>query len=131
MIEVVAGIIKDGNKILIAKRSAHKSLPGKWEFPGGKIEKCELPESALERELKEEFNIVTKIGKHFKTVEYSYETFDIRLISYYAKYISGSFTLTDHDKIIWVDILTLLDFELADADVPIAKELINMYVNTI
>ena len=41
MIDVVAGIIMDGNKVLLARRAAHKSFSGKWEFPGGKIEKNE------------------------------------------------------------------------------------------
>lgn len=35
MIEVVAGILIKKGKVLIAKRAAHKSMPGKWEFPGG------------------------------------------------------------------------------------------------
>jgi 8-oxo-dGTP diphosphatase len=129
MIDVVAGIIIDGNNVLIARRAAHKIFPGKWEFPGGKIEKSEKPESALRRELKEEFDIKTKVNEHFKTVEYSYEDFDIRLISYFAKYISGTFNLTDHDKINWVEIPRLLDFDLAGADVPIAKGLMERHSN--
>lgn len=47
MIEVVAGIIKIVGKVLIAKRASHKTLPGKWEFPGGKIKKDEDHHAAL------------------------------------------------------------------------------------
>ena len=53
-IEVVAAVmIGDSGKVLIARRASHKLLPGKWEFPGGKIEGNETPELALERELRE------------------------------------------------------------------------------
>jgi 8-oxo-dGTP diphosphatase len=128
MIDVVAGIIMDGNKVLLARRAAHKSFSGKWEFPGGKIENGEKPESALERELKEEFDITTNVGEHFKTVEYSYEDFDIRLISYFTVYISGSFNLIDHDKINWVEIPRLLDYCLAEADIPVAERLMRISV---
>lgn len=57
-IKVVAGVIyNDQNEILIARRGAHKTMPGKWEFPGGKIEPEECPVQALRREFQEEFNL--------------------------------------------------------------------------
>ena len=33
---------------------------GKWEFPGGKVEKDETEEHAIEREIKEEFEMDIK-----------------------------------------------------------------------
>ena len=41
MINVVCGIIKKSNKVLIGRRGSGESMPGFWEFPGGKIEKGE------------------------------------------------------------------------------------------
>src|SRR5687768_6282514 len=98
MIDVVAGIIRKENKILIARRSSHKSLGGKWEFPGGKIEQGENPKDALERELFEEFNITTTTREYFCSVEHDYQTFQIRLISFFSDYVAGEFTLIDHDS---------------------------------
>ena len=36
MIEVVAAVIRRGDKILICQRPQGKNLAGFWEFPGGK-----------------------------------------------------------------------------------------------
>jgi|APSaa5957512622_1039677.scaffolds.fasta_scaffold52608_2 8-oxo-dGTP diphosphatase len=123
MIDVVAAIIIDGEKVLIARRANHKSLPGKWEFPGGKVEEGETPKEALVRELTEEFEITTEIGSLFKTIEHSYGDFDIRLAAYFTKIVAGNFRLSDHDKILWVDSVALTKYDLAAADLPIAKEL--------
>lgn len=41
---VVAGIVTFEEKILIAKRAEGEKMEGRWEFPGGKIEKDETPE---------------------------------------------------------------------------------------
>ena len=42
MMKVVAALIENGNKVLLAKRSTGDiNVLGKWEFPGGKVEKDE------------------------------------------------------------------------------------------
>lgn len=128
MIEVVAGIIMQNDLILIARRAPHKSHPGKWEFPGGKIEKFETPETALERELKEEFTIQTKTGRFITSTIHDYGTFQINLLAYYSDYISGDFILIDHDKITWVKVQELLLYDLAEADIFIVKTIINLMI---
>ena len=51
-INVVAAVIYNkAGEILIAKRPLTKHQGGLWEFPGGKINKKELPLTALTREL--------------------------------------------------------------------------------
>ena len=73
---VVAGIFIDHDKsILLAQRSAEKSFPLQWEFPGGKIDEGENSESALRRELFEELNIEVDKMKLFDSVIHEYELF--------------------------------------------------------
>lgn len=52
---VLTGILKDGDLLLVVKRSINDELyPGAWEFPGGHLENGELIKEGLKRELKEE-----------------------------------------------------------------------------
>ena len=67
MIKVVAALIENNGKFLIAKRSTgDKNVLGKWEFPGGKVKENESELKAIEREIKEEFEIDVK-AKEFVT----------------------------------------------------------------
>ncbi|WP_152557175.1 NUDIX domain-containing protein, partial [Photobacterium sanctipauli] len=63
VILVVAGVIEKRGQYLLAQRLDGASQGGLWEFPGGKVERSETPEQALERELGEELAIETKTGQ--------------------------------------------------------------------
>lgn len=57
MIEVVTGVIIQGNRVLLTQRRADKPWPFAWETPGGKVEWPESQHAALKRELNEELGI--------------------------------------------------------------------------
>ena len=110
IINVVAALIEKDGKFLIAKRSTgDPNVLGKWEFPGGKVQNNEDEKHAIEREIKEEFELCIKADK----------TVDLKL--YKCKYISGEFNLHDHSEYSWVSKNDLLNFDLALADIPLAK----------
>lgn len=129
---VVCGIIQDEKgRLLIARRPEGKALAGYWEFPGGKIEQGETPESALRRELREELLIETEILQTLPPVEHHYHalsssstdtsprTISIILIPCHARIISGNPHPTEHTEIAWrcpseIDLSTL-----APADIPV------------
>ena len=122
MIKVVAALIEKENKILIAKRSTgDPNVFGKWEFPGGKVKKNEDEKHAIEREILEEFELVIKAKSFVKNniCEYPTKTVDLRLYS--CEYISGDFHLHDHSDYRWVERQELLNYDLAPADIPLAK----------
>ena len=52
-IQVVAAIIKKGNKIFATQRGYGEFKDG-WEFPGGKVEPNETKEAAIIREIEED-----------------------------------------------------------------------------
>src|SRR6056297_3191698 len=70
---VSAVIIRDkDNKVFIGKRSLNKEYsPGEWETIGGRVEKGEKIEEALEREVREELNVKIEKVRYFK--DYSFE----------------------------------------------------------
>ena len=122
MIKVVAALIEKDNKVLIAKRSTgDPNVLGKWEFPGGKVELDEDEIHAIEREIREEFELEIK-AKEFLTNNvcvYPTKTVDLRLYS--CDYIKGEFKLHDHSEIAWVCKKDLIKYDLAPADIPLAK----------
>lgn len=122
MIKVVAALIENDNKVLLAKRSTGDSnVFGKWEFPGGKVEPEENEINAIEREIKEEFELIIK-AKEFvinSICEYPTKVVDLRL--YKCDYESGEFNLHDHSEYKWVNKEELLEYDLAPADIPLAE----------
>ena len=128
MITVVAALIKKDDKYLIAKRSTGDSnVLEKWEFPGGKVGQNEDEKEAIEREIKEEFELDIKAKEYVinSVFEYPAKTVDLRLYS--CDYISGKFHLHDHSEYRWVDKKELLEYDLAPADIPLAKYVKEMY----
>jgi len=57
MIVVAAALVDGDRRVLLQKRAPGRSMAGLWEFPGGKVEPGEAPETALARELHEELGI--------------------------------------------------------------------------
>jgi len=123
MIKVVAAVIEQNGKVLIARRRPGKSQAGKWEFPGGKLEEGESPEECLQRELAEEFQITVTVGAYICSTQYRYEHGEIELIAYHVEYQSGNFVLSDHDRIEWISPSDYENYEFSAADVPIVQKL--------
>ena len=122
MITVVAALIRKNNRYLIARRATgSEEVLGKWEFPGGKVEKNETEEQALEREIKEEFEMNIKAVKFITNniCEYPSKTIDLRL--YECKYLSGDFHLHDHFEYKFVYKKDFFKYDLCPADIPLAK----------
>ena len=122
LIKVVAALIEKENKILIAKRSTgDPNVLGKWEFPGVKVELNEDEFHAIEREILEEFELKIKAKKFVvnNICEYPAKTVDLRLYS--CDYVDGDFKLHDHSEYKWVKKEELLNYDLAPADMPLAR----------
>lgn len=123
MKEVVAGLIKKNNKLLIARRTFPPELNGKWEFPGGKIERYETPQQGLEREIFEEFNMRVFAKDKYISVLHTHARGPINLLFYWAEWLEGDPVLIDHDMFAWVDIDNLNQYDFAPADSIVAQKL--------
>jgi 8-oxo-dGTP diphosphatase len=94
------------------------SQPGYWEFPGGKIEQGENPKAALVREIREELLCDIQVGEHIKEVVYDYPNLRVRLVTYYARLISGIPIATEHERLKWVSCDDIENLRWAPADIP-------------
>ena len=66
---VVVGLLIHEGKILIARRRLWDSNGGKWEFPGGKMEKGEDRRAALKREMMEELGVEVSVRPFFHRIQ--------------------------------------------------------------
>jgi len=127
MLQVTCAILVHDQKILICQRAENMSLPLKWEFPGGKLEKGESEESCLIREIKEELRIDIEIQQRLTPIEHKYETFTIRLIPFISTATNPILQLTEHKAYAWVMPQALLQYDLAPADIPIVHEILKLW----
>jgi 8-oxo-dGTP diphosphatase len=114
---VGAALIQDG-LCLVAKRGPTMSLPGKWEFPGGKVEPDESPEAALARELSEELGVAVRVGPFLARGSARSEHKLIQLDIYAAVLQRGTPTLREHQEARWLSADELPDLDWAEADIP-------------
>lgn len=120
IVQVVAAIIRDGDKILATQRG-YGEFAGGWEFPGGKVESGESDEVALVREIQEELEVEIEVGEFVHTVEYDYPNFHLSMNCYFGKVVNGEIVLTEHQAAKWLTRDTLMSVEWLPADVSLIE----------
>lgn len=132
LIPVTCAIIFHQGKVLAAQRSEAMDLPGKWEFPGGKMEAGEDPEDCLIREIAEELAVKIRILGALSPCDHRYSPEKvIRLIPFLASLESFDFQLLEHAQITWIDEKALFSLDWAAADLPIVHELQEKWVKLV
>lgn len=127
MIEVVCAYIEINKNVLIARRATgDESVYGKWEFPGGKIEPGETKAQAIEREIKEEFEVVVHAEDELAETIHMYPNKDVKLTLIRCNYVEGEFTMQeDHLDYTWVHKEDLINYDLAAADLELVQKILN------
>ena len=119
---VVAAALVDGDgRILVQKRAADRKMAGLWEFPGGKCEEGETPESALIRELDEELGIQTD-SACLAPATFASEPLDGRdmlLLLYVCRKWRGMPRALDAESLKWVYPRELHQLAMPPADKPL------------
>ncbi len=100
-IEVVAAIIRNGNKIFATQRG-YGEWKDWWEFPGGKMEPGETAEEALRREIREELSTEINVEELLCTVEYDYPKFHITMHCFLCSLLSDALHLNEHEAARWL-----------------------------
>jgi 8-oxo-dGTP diphosphatase len=109
-IHVVAAVIvsADQQQIFISRRADHLHQGGFWEFPGGKVEADESPESALARELFEELDIQVKTAEPYMQVEHDYPDKQVFLDIWQVNSFTGTARGKEGQECRWVSLQELL-----------------------
>ena len=109
--------------MLLAQRPAHKHLPLKWEFPGGKVEAGEEPAAALCREIREELGCDIVIGRALPRFLHTYGTTVIEMIPFVCTLAPGTSEPHPHEHIAlaWATPPELKGYDLAAADLPVVR----------
>ncbi|MDD3138522.1 MAG: (deoxy)nucleoside triphosphate pyrophosphohydrolase [Lachnospiraceae bacterium] len=121
-IEVVAAIIKDGEKILATQRG-YGEFVGSWEFPGGKMEVGESREYALRREILEELEVTIEVDDYLLTVEYIYPSFHLTMHCYFCHVVEGTINFVEHLAGCWLKKDELDSVKWLPADIDVVEKL--------
>ena len=100
-----------------------KYLGGFWEFPGGKVEFGETPQTALTREIFEELNVCVSVGTPLKPSIWNDSNYLIHLQPFFCEIISGELQLLVHAELRWCFPEDFNELSWADADIPILCEI--------
>jgi 8-oxo-dGTP diphosphatase len=117
-INVVGAVIVREGLVFCAQRGAEGNLPGKWEFPGGKIESGESASIALEREIREELNCAVRVGEQVASTDHAYEFGIVSLTTFYCELSDGEPVLSEHQASAWLPPSDLSSLDWAPADLP-------------
>ena len=123
MTEVVAALIRQGEKFMICQRPAHKARGLLWEFVGGKVEPGETKEQALIRECREELAVTVSVGEIFMDVTHEYPDLTVHLTLFNAVIADGEPQKLEHNDIRWITPRDISDYEFCPADVEILEEI--------
>jgi len=125
MLVAACALIDRDGRVLLAKRPEDAAMGGLWEFPGGKLQDGETPETALVRELREELAIETE-QSCLAPIGFASEGLgEIHLLMplFVCRKWQGRAQPLVHSALKWVMPGDMLDYEMPAADKPLAAQL--------
>lgn len=116
-VDVVAGVVWQGERVLIARRPPDGLLGGLWEFPGGERPLGLTWEQAVHAVLREKYSMVLEIEAHLTNVRhvFSHLVWDLR--AYTARAAQDSPVPPEGADLRWV-----LPAELSTYAMPVAHQ---------
>lgn len=123
MTQVVAALIRQGEKFMIFQRPESKTRAFQWEFVGGKVEPGETLEEALIRECREEIGVTVRVGDVFMEVDHVYPDITIHLTLFNAEIAEGIPQKLEHNDIRCISPEEIPEYKFCPADDEILKKI--------
>jgi len=120
---VTAGIVIDGDRVLICQRHHSDPYGMQWEFPGGKVEEGEELRASLRRELAEELAIQAEIDEEVFRLHHQYPDRAVDVVFFAVRKFRGTIRNQVFEAIAWVDRSRLSQFNFLEADRELVRRL--------
>ena len=115
-LDVVAALIKKGNKFLLCQRNEKDRYGLLWEFPGGAVEPDEDLKEAIQREIKEELDLEIKAYDLIKEFSDEDPTLKIKIFLFRCSIVAGRPFAKDCKAFGFFAPLQIEELNLAPAD---------------
>ena len=122
---VAAALTNQVGEILLQRRPEGRQMAGLWEFPGGKVDEGESPESALIRELREELGIEVSVSD-LAPITFASEPLEdtnLLLLLYRCTKWQGEPVALDSPELRWLRPSDMHDLPMPPADMPLVLAL--------
>jgi mutator protein MutT len=121
--DVAIGVVLERGRVLICQRPENVTLPGLWEFPGGKRTPQESLEECLSRELREELAIEIRPVESLPPIQHDYPFARVRLHPFICFRVGGQPRAIGCQRFEWIDPRRLREFPFPPANGPLLQEL--------
>jgi 8-oxo-dGTP diphosphatase len=128
LLVAACALVDADRRVLLTRRPQGKAMAGLWEFPGGKLERDELPEQTLIRELKEELGIDVSNAclAPLTFASHAYADFHLLMPLWICRRWEGMVTAQEGQEIAWVRPQRLREYPMPPADEPLVPILVEL-----
>ena len=128
LLVVAAALVDADGRVLVSQRPEGKALSGLWEFPGGKLEPDEGPETALIRELGEELGIIVEAAclAPLTFASHTYPDMHLLMPLYVCRRWQGIAQPRERQALRWLQPRDLRALSMPPADTPLIPALIDL-----
>ena len=120
---VVAGILEQQGKVLVAQRLRPAWAAGQWEFPGGRVTEGLSPQAALARHWHEVFGVSVRAGPLLYEARLDTPLGPFAVLAWGLDLLDGEISVQQHRAVAWVAGSELARLPLVQGQRPIVDAL--------